>query len=85
MSAEHPGEPLEDAALVAHAAALYPGNAFLQVQWLRGVRFVRTTARGWLLDPPPMPPAIARVDESANLHQPAVDGTANLHKHEVSR
>lgn len=45
-----PAEP--DDALEAHAAALYPNDAYLQRQWLRGVRLVRTTARGWLLDPP---------------------------------
>jgi len=36
------------------AAHLYPGNVYLQQQWLRGVQLVRTTARGWLLDPPPL-------------------------------
>jgi hypothetical protein len=46
-----------DLALQARARSLYPDDAYLQQQWLRGVRLVRTTARGWLLEPPALPPA----------------------------
>lgn len=49
----------DEDALERLARQLYPGNAYLQQQWLRGVRLVRTTARGWLLDPPPLPEAQA--------------------------
>lgn len=55
MSATHPGAPIADEDLADLAAALYPDDAYLQTQWLRGVRLVRLTARGWLLDPPRLP------------------------------
>jgi hypothetical protein len=42
----------DDDTLARHAATLYPDDVYLQQQWVRGVRLVRTTARGWLLDPP---------------------------------
>jgi hypothetical protein len=48
----HPRPALDDEALEHHAQCLYPHDAYLQAQWLRGVRLVRTTAHGWLLDPP---------------------------------
>lgn len=64
MNAVRPGVALADDALEAHAAALYPDDAYLQRQWLRGVRLVRTTARGWLLDPPALP----RPTRSAPVH-----------------
>jgi len=42
----------DDDALRTLAERLYPGDAYLQQQWLRGVQLVRTTARGWLLEVP---------------------------------
>ena len=51
----HPAHRLDDDALEDRARSLYPHDAYLQQQWLRGVRLVRTTARGWLLDPPAVP------------------------------
>lgn len=41
-------------ALRAHAQALYPAHPHLQREWLRAVDVVRTTARGWGLDAPPL-------------------------------
>ena len=58
MNPRHPVNPahrLEDAALEERALSLFPGDPYLQQQWLRGVRLVRTTAHGWLLDPPALP------------------------------
>lgn len=55
--APRPTGALDDAALEERARSLYPGDAYLQQQWLRGVRLVRTTAQGWLLDPPALPAA----------------------------
>lgn len=46
-----------DTELERRARELFPNDQYLQLQWLRGVRLVRTTARGWLLDPPALPPA----------------------------
>ncbi len=37
-------------ALQQRAALAYPDNAYLQVEWLRAVRVVRASRRGWLLD-----------------------------------
>ena len=34
------------------AAKLYPDDPYLQAEWLRAIRVVRTTSRGWLLDQP---------------------------------
>lgn len=34
------------------AARLYPADAYLQAEWVRAVRVVRGTSRGWLLDRP---------------------------------
>lgn len=36
----------------ARAAALYPDNQYLQAEWLRAVKLVRSTRSGWLLDNP---------------------------------
>lgn len=36
--------------LQARAAVLWPDDARLQAEWVRAVRVVRSTARGWLLD-----------------------------------
>jgi hypothetical protein len=55
----------DDKVLERHARELYPDSEYLQQQWLRGVRLVRTTARGWLLDPPPLPPAPRKVASSS--------------------
>jgi hypothetical protein len=44
----------DDAELEQRAGELFPGDEYLQQQWLRGVRLVRTTARGWCLDPLPL-------------------------------
>lgn len=41
--------------LPARAARLYPDSPYLQAEWLRAVRLVRSTSRGWLLDPPREP------------------------------
>ena len=51
----------DDDELERHARELYPNDEYIQRQWLRGVRLVRTTARGWLLDPPALPVARRRV------------------------
>jgi hypothetical protein len=51
----------DDDALERLARELYPDNGYLQQQWLRGVRLVRTTARGWLLDPLPLPTDLAEL------------------------
>jgi hypothetical protein len=53
--------------LEQHARELFPQDVYLQQQWLRGVRIVRTTARGWLLDLPPLhaiAPSNSREDDS---------------------
>lgn len=34
------------------AARLYPDSTYLQAEWVRAVRVVRGTSRGWLLDRP---------------------------------
>jgi hypothetical protein len=52
----------DDDDLERRAHELYPANEYLRQQWLRGVRLVRTTARGWLLDPPPLPPVQQVID-----------------------
>lgn len=41
---------------------LYPGDMYLQAEWLRAVRVVRSTQNGWLLDRIPLtvPPHDAR-------------------------
>jgi hypothetical protein len=46
------GELDEDLRLIGRAVELYPGDDYLQNQWLRAVAIVRATARGWLLDAP---------------------------------
>jgi hypothetical protein len=56
----------DDGELEQHARALYPGDEYLQQQWLRGVRLVRTTARGWLLDAPPLPPPVQHIAQGAS-------------------
>jgi hypothetical protein len=38
--------------LAAHAARLYPDSPFLQAEWMRAVRTVRASSKGWLLDQP---------------------------------
>jgi len=45
----------DDCELEQHARELFPADEYLQRQWLRSVRLVRTTARGWCLDPLPLP------------------------------
>jgi hypothetical protein len=52
----------DDDQLERLARELYPDSTYLQQQWLRGVRLVRTTARGWCLDSPPLPRAVHRVE-----------------------
>lgn len=34
----------------AQAARLYPDSDYLQAEWVRAVRVVRSTSAGWLLD-----------------------------------
>jgi len=34
------------------AARLYPDSDYLQAEWVRAVRVVRASSRGWLLDRP---------------------------------
>ena len=51
----------DDQALEQRARELYPQNEYLQQQWLRSVRLVRTTAHGWCLDPPPVAAAVTAV------------------------
>ena len=53
-------EPLDDDALEARARSLYPGDAYLQQQWMRAMRLVQTTAHGWVLDAPVVRIAQAR-------------------------
>lgn len=36
--------------LILQAIRLYPGNVYLQREWMRAVEVVRATERGWLLD-----------------------------------
>lgn len=36
--------------LTTHAERLYPQCPYLQREWLRAVRVVRGTRRGWVLD-----------------------------------
>jgi len=55
----------DDVDLALHARALYPHDPYLQQQWIRAVRLVRTTARGWLLDPPRLPPARVVANDAA--------------------
>lgn len=38
--------------LAATAERLYPDNQYLQTEWLRAVRVVRSTKGGWKLDNP---------------------------------
>jgi hypothetical protein len=52
----------DDQALEQIARQLYPDSAYLQQQWLRSVRLVRTTARGWCLDPPVLPAVEQRLE-----------------------
>jgi hypothetical protein len=54
----------DDDELERHARELFPHDTYLQQQWLRGVRLVRTTARGWLLDLPPLQPVDRSHDDS---------------------
>jgi hypothetical protein len=54
VSARRAHHELDDDALEARARTLYPDDRYLQQQWLRAVRLVRTTARGWLLEAPPL-------------------------------
>jgi hypothetical protein len=50
--------------LVLQSIALYPGNVYLQREWVRAVLLVRSTHRGWLLEHP-----IPR-DEPSPLYEP---------------
>lgn len=43
--------------LLARAQRLWPDNDYLQREWLRAVRVVRNTRRGWLADAMPKPEA----------------------------
>ena len=36
--------------LILQAIRLYPGNVYLQREWMRAVEVVRGSKRGWLLD-----------------------------------
>ena len=36
--------------LSIHAARLYPGNEYLQREWIRAVAVVRSTKNGWQCD-----------------------------------
>jgi hypothetical protein len=53
----------DDHALEQMARELYPDNTYLQQQWLRAVRLVRTTVRGWLIDVPVLPKVAPRPGE----------------------
>lgn len=44
-----PTRPVADP-LLARAQRLWPDNDYLQREWLRAVRVVRNTRRGWLAD-----------------------------------
>lgn len=46
-AAPRPADPL-----LARAQRLWPCSDYLQREWLRAVRQVRRTPRGWLLDQP---------------------------------
>ena len=46
-AASRPVDPL-----LARAQRNYPDNDYLQREWLRAVRLVRRTTRGWRLDNP---------------------------------
>jgi hypothetical protein len=37
--------------LILHAIRLWPGDEYLQSEWLRAIAVVRATKRGWILDP----------------------------------
>lgn len=52
--ANKPGARLHarEAADAIRAERLYPESPYLQAEWLRAIRVVRTTSRGWLLDQP---------------------------------
>jgi hypothetical protein len=44
--------------LILDAIRLYPGNVYLQREWMRAIEVVRATRRGWTLDTIiPMQPA----------------------------
>lgn len=38
--------------LAARSARLWPDSPYLQAEWLRAVKTVRATTRGWLLERP---------------------------------
>lgn len=38
--------------LEIQAARLYPDDHYLRAEWMRAVRVVRSTSRGWHLDKP---------------------------------
>jgi len=59
MSADLPGGTADTpprsrtarpSALQQHAARLWPDNEQLQREWMRAVRVVRSTRRGWVVD-----------------------------------
>lgn len=42
--------PLYHDDLVLRSLLLWPGNIYLQCEWLRAIEVVRNTRNGWLLD-----------------------------------
>jgi hypothetical protein len=47
----NPPAPLPPSPLLARAEKLWPESPRNQVEWLRAIRVVRASSRGWLLEP----------------------------------
>lgn len=49
LAVESPVDPVKRQ-LLDRAADNFPGNAYLQGEWVRAVELVRSTDRGWVAD-----------------------------------